>query len=60
MAWAAAAHFLLVDVDADQMAVRPIGELGPDGALVDLAIESPDGAPVPTPIVIPRVPSPVK
>ncbi|HEU4409352.1 MAG TPA: metallophosphoesterase family protein [Polyangiaceae bacterium] len=52
VAWAAAGHFLLVQIEGDVMRVFPLGEPGPDGAPTDLPIASPGGEPVPTPIVI--------
>ncbi len=53
VAWAAAAHFLLVGIEGEAMRVWPLGELGPGGgALADLPIAAPGGEPVPTPIVV--------
>lgn len=51
-AWAAAGHFLLVQIEGDVMRVFPLGEPGPDGAPTDLAVASPSGEPVPTPFVV--------
>ncbi len=50
--WAAAGHFLLIDVDRQHMRIRPMGELSPDGALTELQVASPTGDPVDVPIII--------
>jgi hypothetical protein len=52
VAWAAAGHFLLVQVNGSQMHVRPIGTLSASGALTDVRIVDPSSAPLTTPIVI--------
>jgi hypothetical protein len=47
VAWAAAGHFLLVEIAGDEAVVTPIGE---DAAA--LPITAPDGKPVATPFRI--------
>jgi hypothetical protein len=52
VAWAAAGHFLLVDINGPQMQVRPMGALSASGALTDLVIVNRASEPVGTPIVV--------
>jgi hypothetical protein len=52
VAWAATGHFLLVDVNGQQMQVTPMGELSASGALTNLVIVNRTGEPLRTPIVI--------
>src|SRR5688572_3125221 len=54
VAWAAAGHFLLVEVTGPQMTIVPVGALSPDGELQPIVLKSPAGQSVPTPIVITR------
>jgi tartrate-resistant acid phosphatase type 5 len=53
VSWSDNAHFLLVSIDGDTMAVRAIGE-PMDGEPRDLLRFTPDGAPVTGPIVLSR------
>ncbi len=53
-AWAAAGHFLLVDVDAQRMKVTPIAEITPTGEIAELAVSTPADEPGPLPIIINR------
>jgi hypothetical protein len=53
VSWADYAHFLLVTIDGDTMAVRAIGELA-DGALGDLPRLTPAGEPLSGAIVVKR------
>lgn len=53
-AWAAAGHFLLVDVTAEQMKITPIGEIGQAGEVAGLAVLNPAGEPVALPIIVDR------
>lgn len=52
VAWAAAGHFVLVDIKGPRMQVRPIGALSASEALTDLEIVTPRNEPLRTPIVI--------
>lgn len=52
LAWAAAGHFLLVDVQAQQMQVTLMGELSASGVLTDLVLLDPVGQLLRPPIVI--------
>ena len=52
--WAAAGHFLLVEVTPDQMVVTPIATLGATGELAELDPFDPAGSQVAVPIVINR------
>ena len=46
VSWSANYHFLLVTVDGKRMTVRAIGQLGGDGALVDIPRKSPNNTAV--------------
>jgi tartrate-resistant acid phosphatase type 5 len=52
--WAAAGHFLLVDVTRERLVVRPIGELGDSNRPQDLMRSTLDGDVVRGPIIIER------
>jgi tartrate-resistant acid phosphatase type 5 len=51
-AWAGEGHFLLIDVDASQMKILPVGALSAEGKLQPILLRGPGGESVPTPIVI--------
>jgi hypothetical protein len=53
-AWAAAPHCLLVEADADRVAVTPYGGVAPGEAPRPLAVRGPDGAPVEPTVVVRR------
>ena len=53
-AWAAAGHFLLVEVDSQGMKVTPLAELSDGGGLTELSVLSPHDEPVSVPFVISR------
>ncbi|HEX8503305.1 MAG TPA: metallophosphoesterase [Pyrinomonadaceae bacterium] len=52
--WAAAGHFLVVDVSADRMVVTALAALGPNGEQDELATFDPRGRPAASRFVIPR------
>ena len=52
--WASEGHFLIVDVDADQMIIHPVVEVEDDGTMRYLQARSPDGERVEMPIVVDR------
>jgi len=52
--WAAAGHFLIVDVDAGRMVVTALGTLGPGGEMDELATFDTDGRPAPSRFIIDR------
>ncbi|HZS04057.1 MAG TPA: metallophosphoesterase [Blastocatellia bacterium] len=52
LAWAAAGHFLVAEVDSQEMRITPVGEIGPDGGLTELEVSSPMGEPVSLPFVV--------
>jgi hypothetical protein len=53
-AWAAAPHCLLVEIDADRVAVTPYGAVAPGEEPVPLAVRGPDGAPADPTVVVRR------
>jgi tartrate-resistant acid phosphatase type 5 len=54
LCWAAAGHFLIVEVTADQMRVTPMAASGVTAELAELSTFDPAGSPVAVPIVIER------
>jgi tartrate-resistant acid phosphatase type 5 len=53
-AWAAAGHFLLIDLDDDRALVHPVEGVAEDGSLEEVELRGPDGDRVSAPIEIPR------
>jgi hypothetical protein len=51
-AWAAAAHFLLVEADEERLVVHPVRDVGGDGSLDYVQLLDPSGEPVEAPIEI--------
>jgi 3',5'-cyclic AMP phosphodiesterase CpdA len=54
VAWAAAGHFLLVEVNHEQMSIRPIATLAAAQPLSDVVLRDTAQQPVATPLVISR------
>ena len=52
--WAAAGHFLVVDVSADRMVVTALAGLGPEGELTELVTLDPAGNPAASTFIINR------
>jgi hypothetical protein len=52
VSWSANYHFLLVTVDGKRMTIRAIGELGGDGALVDIPRKDPNNTAVTDEIIV--------
>jgi tartrate-resistant acid phosphatase type 5 len=53
-AWAAAGHFLLIELDRERAIVHPVGGVGADGSLEEIEPRRPDGTRFSGPIVIDR------
>lgn len=53
VAWATEGHLLLVQLDADEMRIRPVGEAS-DAGLRDIRLQRPEGGTYPTPIRLRR------
>ena len=57
-AWAAAGHFLVVEVERERISVHPVGDVGDDGQLTLIERADPEGAPVTGPIEVSALSSP--
>lgn len=53
-AWAASGHFLVVHLDSERALVHPVGDVGRDGSLEQIAMQTPDGKRFEGPLEIPR------
>ena len=51
-AWAARAHFLLLELDEDRAVVHPVGDVTDDGSLELIEMHDPEGRPVEGPLEI--------
>ena len=54
VAWAAAAHCLLVEVGSEEVRLTPFGVAPPGGEPAPLAVHAPDGDPAQATVVVPR------
>ena len=51
-AWAASAHFLLIELDEERAVVHPVGDVRDDGSLELIEMRDPAGRPIPGPLEI--------